>query len=520
VSRRDVNRSAMLALAIDAGGKHRRRAIRERIGLVVATLGGELTPDASTAELLATLAAVLKEPTNERIWLALAVLRGELPLPEVVLATTRDARLDGPLHALTRTITAPRAAWPFSHGPWPRLRVVTDEVLVDLHHTARTGLATGIQRVARQTAQRWDRDHDLTLVGWTPDMRALRVLSDRERHNALHGALAAATPGSATEILIPWRCRYVLPELMTEPKRARALQGILRFSGTTGSMIGFDCVPLTSAGTIADGMGHGFSMMLTAIAHGRRIATISEAAAVEYRGWRAMLSGAGLAGPQVSAIALPVEGAEPTSSAIAQARDLLLTGQLPMVLCVGSHEPRKNHLAVLHAAELLWREGQRFSLVFIGGNGWHSEHFEAQLAELKAAERPVEAIRALPEELLWAAYRLAHCVVFPSLNEGFGLPVAESLACGTPVITSGFGSMLEIAAQGGALLVDPNDDHDLRDALRTMLTDTDTYERLQREAVLHGVRTWDDYAAEVWAFLVEGAHAMSDAPVRAAVGDG
>jgi len=207
-------------------------------------------------------------------------------------------------------------------------------------------------------------------------------------------------------------------------------------------------------------------------------------------------------------------------SAIAQARDLLLSGELPMVLCVGSHEPRKNHLAVLHAAELLWREGQRFSLIFIGGNGWHGEQFEARLAELQAGGRPVEAIRALSEERLWAAYRLAHCVLFPSLNEGFGLPVAESLASGTPVITSGFGSMLEIASQGGALLIDPSDDHDLRDALRTLLTDTNTYDRLKREATLHGVRTWDDYAAEVWAFLVEGTHPATDAPLPAGVGDG
>jgi hypothetical protein len=299
-------RAAALALAIDARGSHRRRALRERVALVVETLDAPPPPDASTADLLSRLIQVLAEPTPDQLWLTLAVLRGALPTPDAVLAATRTARLDGPLAALTAAVTWPRSGWPFTHGPWPKVRVVTGAVLVDVHHTARTGLATGIQRVARQTAQRWDRDHDVTLVGWTPDLRALRPLDPHERDNALHGTGIGPPPGRPTEILVPWHCRYVLPELMTEPERARALQGVLRFSGSTGSMIGFDCVPLTSAETIADGMGYGFSMMLTAIASGQRIATISEAAAVEYRGWRSMLSGAGITGPEISAIALPV----------------------------------------------------------------------------------------------------------------------------------------------------------------------------------------------------------------------
>jgi glycosyltransferase involved in cell wall biosynthesis len=519
MSRAADTRAAMLAVAIDARGVHRRRALRERIGLVIETLGGPATPRASTANLLSRLDEALHEPTNEQIWLTLAVLRGQLPDSELVLATTRSARLDGALHALTGALTAPRSGWPLSRGPWPSVRVVTDEVLVDLHHTARTGLATGIQRVARQTAQRWRRDHSISLVGWTPDLRALRALEPAEQDNALHGTGVVAAPGRSAEILVPWGCRYVLPELLTEPPRARALQGVLRFSGSTGSMIGFDCVPLTSARTTADGMGYGFCMMLTAIAHGHRIATISQAAAVEYSGWRRMLSGAGMVGPQIAPIMLPVEANEPSPAALEDARDLLISGQLPMVLCVGSHEPRKNHLAVLHAAELLWRQGHRFALVFVGGNGWHGEQFESGLSDLRSAGRPVEAIRALSDELLWAAYRLAHCVVFPSLNEGFGLPVAEALASGTPVVTSRFGSMREIAAQGGALLVDPTDDHDVTDALRTMLTDTATYQRLSREAGRHDVRTWDHYAAEAWEFLVDSVRPAFDEPLPARAGE-
>ena len=94
-----------------------------------------------------------------------------------------------------------------------------------------------------------------------------------------------------------------------------------------------------------------------------------------------------------------------------------------------------------------------------------------RLEEMAAAGRPVEARSTLDDETLWAAYRLARVTVFPSLNEGFGLPVGESIAAGTPAVTSDFGSMREIAEGGGALMVDPRDDHALADALRTVLTD-------------------------------------------------
>jgi glycosyltransferase involved in cell wall biosynthesis len=93
-------------------------------------------------------------------------------------------------------------------------------------------------------------------------------------------------------------------------------------------------------------------------------------------------------------------------------------------------------------------------------------------------------------------------VVFPSLNEGFGLPVAEAIAAGTPVVTSDFGSMREIAAHGGAILVDPRDDEAIADAVWTLVTDDDAHARLAAEARRAPRRTWDEYADLVWRHLV------------------
>ena len=217
-------------------------------------------------------------------------------------------------------------------------------------------------------------------------------------------------------------------------------------------------------------------------------------------GWRSMLQSIGMPGPRIEAVVLPTEAPPEDPAATAEASARLAVGALPLILVVGSHEPRKNHLAVLHAAELLWREGLLFSLSFIGGNSWNSESFTETLAGMQAAGRPVEAISAATDNLLWGGYRTARFTVFPSLNEGFGLPVAESLACGTPVITSDFGSMKEIAdAGGGALLVNPRNDHSIANGMRTLLTDHQLYAQgLAAQAAARPLVTWDNYAAETW----------------------
>jgi len=313
-----------------------------------------------------------------------------------------------------------------------------------------------------------------------------------------------ATPSDprTTTVVVPWRATYVVPELAAEPARSLRLRALAELTPNRTGAIGFDCVPITSAETTQLGFAGVFAGNLSAVRHFDRVAAISQAAAAEYSGWRAGLAATGLPGPMVTSVPLPVEAAEPTEDDTATARGRFLIDSVPLVLAIGSHEPRKNHTALLHAAELLWRDGLRFSLTFIGGNSWGSAGFVRRLAELQRAGRPVDTESALSDGQLWAAYRLAHCTVFPSLNEGFGLPVAESLAVGTPVVTSDFGSMRELALEGGALMVDPHDDHDIADALRRLLTDDELHAELSRAALARPVRRWDTYASELWNFLV------------------
>ena len=113
-------------------------------------------------------------------------------------------------------------------------------------------------------------------------------------------------------------------------------------------------------------------------------------------------------------------------------------------------------ISLLEAAERLWgRNQEAFELLFVGWSGWLGEEFDDLVNKLISNGRPIIVRKRCSEEELWGAYRLARFSVFPSLLEGYGLPIAESLLSGTPVITSNFGSMAEVAEKGGCLLVDP-----------------------------------------------------------------
>jgi len=475
--------------------------LEDRTRAVAAVLGRTEQLPTRRTSLTALLAQAVTLTSRAEVWLALAAVSGVLPTDATVTAVCRAAEFDGarPLAEAIRAALDPAT----STRP---VRIVTDAVVIDVHNTARTRLATGIQRVARETAVRWAAERDCLMVAWVDGFLALRDLTADERSRmsgtAFDGQAVAVTDSdSPTDIVVPWRTTYVLPELVADRPRNQRILALARWSGNRTGAIGFDCIPLTSGDTTDVGVPDFFADHLATIRHMQRLTTISNAAATEYRGWREMLKGVGLPGPQIEPVLLPAEAPAVDDAALERARRRFVVAGMPLVLCVGTNEPRKNHGAVLHAARVLWREGLTFSLTFIGGHSWRGAAFAREVAEAQRDGLPVESSSSVGDDLLWPAYRLARCTVFPSFNEGYGLPVAESLAAGTPAITSGYGSMAEIAADGGVLLVDPRDDVSVVDALRTMLTDEERYRSLRAEAAARPLRTWDAYARRTLEFL-------------------
>jgi len=282
------------------------------------------------------------------------------------------------------------------------------------------------------------------------------------------------------------------------------LAAVGRYSGNRVCAIGYDCIPIISADMVPLAEPNRFSHYLSMIKYADAVAGISVTATQEFSGFASALRTQGLAGPDVTECLLPTEGITVSTRPTAPAS----TDPLPMVLSVGAFEPRKNHLALLYASERLWREGMRFRLRLVGGSGWGRELPE-KVRELQARGYPLTMEKTIPTAELAAAYRDARFSVFASLHEGYGLPVAESIAVGTPVITSNFGSTREVGERRGAELIDPRDDEQLVEAMRRLLSDDDRLAKLKAETRNRSARSWDNYARDLWQCLVSADRAAA-----------
>lgn len=154
----------------------------------------------------------------------------------------------------------------------------------------------------------------------------------------------------------------------------------------------------------------------------------------------------------------------------------------PYILFVGTLEPRKNVAGLVKAFERLCADGMTgVDLVIAGKLGWMSTDVPRAIHASPRAGR-IHWLRYVPESDLAPLYRRAVCFVYPSFVEGYGLPVAESMACGVPVITSNSSGMKE-AAGAGALLVDPSSTADIASAMAAMIGDGALRERYAGAAV-------------------------------------
>ena len=167
----------------------------------------------------------------------------------------------------------------------------------------------------------------------------------------------------------------------------------------------------------------------------------------------------------------------------------------PYLLMVGTLEPRKNHAAALQALAQLKANGYPHCLVIVGGKGWLFDPIQALVGEWGLADDLLFAGR-IDDDDLPALYSGADCVLMPSLYEGFGFPVIEAMACGTPVVCSNRSSLPEVAGDA-ALLVDPEDIAGLAAATGRILGDAALAGQLRQAGMAQAARfDWTRCAAQ------------------------
>jgi len=167
----------------------------------------------------------------------------------------------------------------------------------------------------------------------------------------------------------------------------------------------------------------------------------------------------------------------------------------PYILYLGTLEPRKNVERLIEAFIQLKKKQINEKLLISGIKGWDYQSIFDKVASL-GVEKEIIFSGFIPNELIPFLYNGASAFVYPSLYEGFGLPVLEAMACGVPVVTSNVSSLPEVAGDA-AILINPYSVDELADGIWRILSD----EELRNQCIEKGIEraksfTWERCAME------------------------
>ena len=480
-------------------------ALAQRLEVAAVELGQDTTtlPEAPEDRAMALLVGlpehIVPRPGPE-LWLYLVAALGRFPVASEVEAAARVLELDGPDALTAHTLDVVRRA-PFSVRADLRMEIVTDRVVIAADYCAREDNHTGVQRVTRALAQRWHVQHGAVAVADIDERSAYRNLAPREAARVYRYGLEVDIDPADEQayrpvLVVPFRTTVILPEVVHWDSSPTNLC-LAAYSGNATCAIGYDTIPILSSSLRPQGEAGVFTRYLSVVKHLTRVAAISHSAGNEFQGFVDMLSAQGLEGPRVEAIPLATEIDGHDKPARSRA-----PGERPLVVIPARLEAHKNVLTAVQSAHRLWQEGLEFELVLLGGAGVGQELVFDAVKAIQEEGHPIKRLGWVSDEVMWQTFTDAAFIVFISLHEGYGLPLVEAMSCGAPVLTSNIGSQAEIAATGGCLTVDPRSLTSVADGMRELITRPELRAELAAQIPERPVRSWDEYAADVWDFAV------------------
>jgi len=380
-------------------------------------------------------------------------------------------------------------------------------ILFDATHTSHTAAQTGIQRVCRSLFAELKKSGDVTAICHDPYQHAWRPLNSAEL-----GQLEYAGPPSNSRKSL-WSQRQRLAghgrRLLRMRARTPTGTGLICpefFSAKVGGhlpeilaavegpriAIFYDAIPLqfpelTPAATVGRFPGY-----LRELLQFDGVAAISETSAQILRDYWKWL---GVANPPpVIAVPLAIDPrpALPPETVVSTP---------PRILSVGTLEGRKNHRALVEACDVLWQEGWPFELQLIGlARPDTAAPALVKIKSLQEAGRPLLYRGVGTNAEILAAYAQCAFTVYPSLIEGFGLPVLESVGFGKPCVCSARGALGESSREGGCVALEVVDAGTLATAIRRLLQHPEEIARLAAAARARRLKTWAEYATELLAW--------------------
>lgn len=168
----------------------------------------------------------------------------------------------------------------------------------------------------------------------------------------------------------------------------------------------------------------------------------------------------------------------------------------PEILTISTLEQRKNHLTLFKSCERLWEKGIDFKLRVIGKKcPYWGDLVIREIIRLQEKSYPITWESQINDAQLHQAYLDCTFTAYPSLIEGFGLPIIESLSHHRPVLCSDRGAIAETAKNGGCLTLDVSSVDKMEEGLNTLLTNQSTYETLREEIRKITFLNWKNYSS-------------------------
>lgn len=379
-------------------------------------------------------------------------------------------------------------------------------LFIDVTNATRDPANSGVMRVTRRLGQSLQREVDVLFVVWDTDTseyvlptseelqtlsnfngpapNALRISPASDRRVTLDDALSRFGVAQA-----PW---LLITETVME-SRFRDIRPYARAKGFRLGAIFYDAIPVLRPDLCNQEMRDNHAAYMRGLAECDLVLPISE-----YSGdcLRQLWKEWGIHGCAVEPRLLPAEFGGIPRNQSTPASDATPA----RILCVSTLEPRKNHRGLIDAClrmqdlhpEVDWR------LTLVGNRYAGADDLHEYVRSVCRNNHRIQWLGIVDDATLQQLYREATFTVYASVIEGYGMPVMESMWHGRPCICYNRGVMAELATGGGCLTTDVTDVTQFSDALYKLATDGSLRSQLTREAMNRPVKTWADYAREVY----------------------
>lgn len=382
----------------------------------------------------------------------------------------------------------------------PVRKIVPIYYFVD--HTAKYPDNTGIQRVTRSLGRAFDEiGAEITFVKWDQKDNKLVLINDSEKMHLSkwNGPVDKKEPQNLCFDQKSW---LFVPELVSDPNDVQ-LDDLVRFAKENNmytAALFYDAIPYKMTEIYPVEVSKAHEEYMKKLNLFDLVIPISRSAGNDLKNFcYQKLERIVNIDNKIKAVLLPGEFSEsPRETSCAKKENGKIT-----ILCVGTIEPRKNHLRLVEAFRLVLRRNreQKIELIIVGGAPF--EDYKQNFLDAIADIRQIVWYQDLNDTALEKEYRSCDFTVYPSVEEGFGVPILESIWHGKPCICHNTGALAEVSYGGGGLMCNTTEYTQLAIAMEDLITNKKLLSELTEQAVKRELKTWKDYVLEVSNLLLE-----------------